>query len=344
MEPTQTAPTGDNNSSLESSGSLESSAAPSAVPRSPITASTPLTSDPSLNSLDSTNLTPETPEPKQPFLKRLWQRVNIYFLLFVIVFLICTAVAIGFFVKDKSQAPSTNVGTQNLSPSQLQQLANSDTNIGSSKQTLNIQSNAIFSGTILVRQDLEVAGNIRVNGALTLPGITVSGLSNFNQIQAGSVAITGSETVQGSFTAKNGISVSGNSSFNGSVSATQVTTGTLQLNGDLILTHHIIGGGAIPSIAQGVALGGGGTASVSGSDTSGSLTINTGSGPGAGCFATISFARAFASTPHVNITPVGAAAGSLQFYVNRSTSSFSVCTTSAPAGGQTFGFDYLVIN
>jgi hypothetical protein len=140
------------------------------------------------------------------------------------------------------------------------------------------------------------------------------------------------------------LNVSGNSTFSGALSAPQITTNTLLLNGDLNLTHHITAGGPVPGVAKGNALGAGGTVSVSGSDTSGSLTLNTGGSPSAGCLATTSFARKFAGVPHVSITPVGSGAAGLSYYVNRSTSDFSVCTTNAPPAGQTFGFDYIVLN
>jgi hypothetical protein len=92
------------------------------------------------------------------------------------------------------------------------------------------------------------------------------------------------------------------------------------------------------------AVGGGGTASLSGSDTSGSVTINTGGSPPAGCFATVTFSKVFASTPHVVLTPVGSAAAGLQYYVTRSTTGFAVCTASAAPAGQSFGFDYVALD
>ena len=290
-------------------------------------------------------LTPP-PTPKGPgFFKRLWARSNIYVLLFILIMLIATAVVIVLTVKSKNSTTSKNtINSQGLSESTLKQLANSEATIGNSSQILNIESNAIFSGAVLVKKDLEVAGNIKMNGALALPGITVSGTSTLNQIQAQTLNLSGAATVSGTLTARNGLNVTGNGSFTGNVSATQVTTGSLQLNGDLILTHHITGGGAIPGVTRGNAVGSGGTASVSGSDTSGSITINTGSGPGAGCFATIDFTKSFGGTPHVSVTPIGAAAAGIPFYVNRSSSSFSVCTTSPAPSGQTFGFDYIILN
>ena len=42
------------------------------------------------------------------------------------------------------------------------------------------------------------------------------------------------------------------------------------------------------------------------------------------------------------ISPVEAAAGSLNYYVTRNTSGFSVCSTNAAAPNASFGFDYIV--
>lgn len=288
---------------------------------------------------------PSEKPSKQSFFQRVWQKFNIYLLLFIIVILAAIGTVVFLTLRDRADQVATNeVITQNLSAENLKQLANTDSTIGSPKQILNIESNAIFAGTVLIRKDLEVAGSIRVNGALALPGITVSGASAFNQIQANTLNLTGAATVNGQLTVRNGLSVNGASNFSGAVNAPQITTTSLQLNGALILTNHITAGGPIPGLSQGSALGSGGTASLSGSDTSGSITLNTGSGPGAGCFATVNFNRAFSSTPHVVVTPVGAGAASLTFYVNRSTTNFSICTTTPAPAGQTFGFDYIALN
>jgi cytoskeletal protein CcmA (bactofilin family) len=295
----------------------------------------------------SGSVAPLVPPPdKQPnIFKRLWRKLNIYLLLFFVLLLIAAAVVIFMTIKGReSDTIQNTITTQELSDSTLKQLANSDATIGNPKQILNIESNAIFAGSVLVRNDLEVAGSIKVNGALALPGITVSGSSTFNQIQATNLNLSGGATVNGTLTARNGLSVNGNSNFSGNVSAGQLTTGSLQLNGELRLTSHIVGGGPIPALNQGVALGAGGTASLSGSDTSGTININTGGSPGAGCFATVNFSRGYNGTPHVVVTPIGAAAGSLNFYVNRSSGNFSVCTTNPPPSSQSFAFDYMIMN
>lgn len=296
---------------------------------------------------DATQGTAETAKSaKPPLLKRLWQQFNIYLLLFLLIIAIAVGVTAALFLKDKSENASQKdvIDSQDLSEDALKQLANSSVTVGNSKQVLNVESNAIFSGSVLVRSNLEVAGTIKVGGDLQLPGITVSGTSRFSELQADNIAIGASATVQGTLTVRNGMAVSGKSVFNGPLSATLIATNALELNGDLILNHHITAGGPIPSLSRGTALGSGGTASVSGSDTSGSITINTGSGPGAGCFATISFVKRFNGTPHVVVTPIGSGAAALNYYVNRSSSEFSVCTANPAPGGQTFGFDYIVLD
>jgi uncharacterized protein YcnI len=59
---------------------------------------------------------------------------------------------------------------------------------------------------------------------------------------------------------------------------------------------------------------------------------------------TVNFAVRFAGTPHIALTPASSAAGSLDYYVNRTPSGFSVCSSSAPASGQNYTFDYIVID
>jgi cytoskeletal protein CcmA (bactofilin family) len=282
---------------------------------------------------------------KPPLLKRLWRKFNIYLLLFILVILIAAGVTVGLFIKDRRENKTIDatINAQTLSDSALKQLANSDVTVGNSKQVLKVESNAVFSGSVLVRNDLEVAGTIKVGGELQLPGITVSGSSRFNQLQADNLTIGSNATVQGTLVAKKGIAVTGNSTFDG-ISAAQITTTSFQLNGELKLTNHITAGGPNPGVNRGNAVGSGGTASVSGSDTTGSIVINTGSGTGAGCFATITFAKKFNSTPHIIVTPVGSGAAAIDYYINRSSSDFSVCTTNPAPSGQTFGFDYIVLN
>ena len=290
--------------------------------------------------------TPPEQSHKPSLLSRLWQKLNVYILLFVLLVLVAGGVMVVLFMKSRKANTNAQgtISSQNLSTSTLKQLSDSNVTIGDSKQVLNVASNAIFAGSLLVRTDLEVAGSLKVGGQLSLPGITVSGASKFGQVQADSLAIAGATSIQGVLTAKHGLSVTGEGTFTGDVTAPQISTGSLVLNGDLTLTHHVTAGGPIPALSKGTALGSGGTASVSGSDTAGSITINTGSGAAAGCFATITFTKAFSNTPHVVMTPISSGAATLSYYVNRSTSNMSICAVSPPPSGQTFGFDYIALD
>lgn len=287
--------------------------------------------------------TPRSPRPWQRLVRRL-RRANIYLLLFLAVIGVAVAILVLAALASRHSSHS-DITNQNLSPNALKQLANSDVTVGDPKQILNVQSNAVFAGKVLIRDSLEVAGPIQVGGSLNLPGITVSGNSLFDQVQVNKgLGIGGDAAVQGQLTVQKGLSVAGNGTFNGTVSATQLMANALQLGGDLTLTHHIAAGGATPAYNSGSNLGGGGTVSLSGSDTAGTVTVNTGSGPSAGCFVAVTFAKSFNATPHVLITPVGSAAAGLAYYVNRSSAGFSICSAGAPPAGSNFGFDYFVLD
>jgi hypothetical protein len=286
--------------------------------------------------------------PRQPRfggLKRRLSSVNVYLLIFILVLVIAGVIGVVAYLNSQHGDSRTQIQAQTLDAKALEQLANTDTTVGSSNQVLNVQSSAIFAGKVLVRDSLEVAGGLQIGGSLNLSGVSVSGSSSFGQVQINkNLAVVGDSALQGALTVQKSISVNGSGTFNGPVSATQFTADSLQLNGELTLTHHITAGGPTPSRVNGSALGGGGTATVSGSDTSGTVTINTGAGPAAGCFITVNFTSRFHATPRVLITPVGSAAGGLAYYANRTTSGFSVCDASTPPANTSFGFDYFVLD
>ena len=197
---------------------------------------------------------------------------------------------------------------------------------------------------MLIRKDLDVAGTINVSSALNLSSVTVSGTANIAQIQAGKLSVSGNASIQGQVAINNTLDVSGASSFSGTVTANQLIVQSLDLSDDLTIASHILVSGTSPNPSPGgSALGNGGTVSLSGTDTAGAVTINTGSSPGAGCFITVTFAHSFSATPYVVITPVGSAAGGLAYYITRATTNFSICSDSAAPASTTFGFDYVVL-
>lgn len=289
------------------------------------------------------------PKGKKPKLgaggiQGLISHLNIYLLLFVFIMIIALVVVYIGFQRSKKDAATPTVNTQKLTAEELAKLNSGDAKVGDPKQTLSVESNAIFSGKVLIRNSLDVAGTIKVGGPLSLTGLNVSGSSTFDVIQGNKLSISGDANIQGQLTVQKNLVITGGASFGGEISAPQITIRSLQLNGDLTFTRHIDAGGANPGKSDGSALGSGGTSSVSGTDTAGTVTINTGGSPPAGCFITVSFNQRFNATPHVVITPIGSAAAGLNYYVNRTNTNFSICTTNPPPAGVNFAFDFIVID
>jgi hypothetical protein len=282
-------------------------------------------------------------EPKKlGLIARLRSSTNIYLVVFILLILV-SAAGIYVTVRSSHNTPKTT-GTGSLTDQQLAALKGNTTLVGDAKQTLDVQSNAIFEGQVLLRSDLNVAGAIKVGGGLSLSSITVGGAASFGQLAVnGGLNVGGDTTLQGQLTVQKNLSVGGAASF-GSLSVSQLAVTSLQLKGDLTLSKHITTSGGNPGRNNGTALGSGGTASVSGSDTAGTVTINTGGGPPAGCFITVNFSQKYSSTPHVVISPSNSSAATIQYYVNRSTTGFSVCSANAPAAASNYTYDYVVVD
>jgi cytoskeletal protein CcmA (bactofilin family) len=286
--------------------------------------------------------------PKQPSkFKQLLKRFNVYLLLFLLMVVIAGAVAIVSILNSKKTPKTPATATQTLNQDTLNKLSNSDATVGDTGQTLTIQGNAIVSGQLLVQKDLNVAGTIKVGGPITLADLTVSNSTNLNTTQTNTLQVAQASTFQGLSTFQNGINVSGGASFTGTVTAGQITVTKLIMSGNATLEvpNHLSFTGASPG-RQSIdfnALGNGGSASINGSDTTGTINFHTGAGPTPGCYITITFNRPFSSTPHVIISPVGSAAGSMDYYVNnRTTTGFQLCSNNAPAASQAFAFDYFI--
>lgn len=292
------------------------------------------------------NAADKSSEKKVSPIKQLFRKVNVYFLLFLLVTAISGLIyAVNYFNSQKA-VPQPTIGTQTLSENALKQLANSDASVGSASQTLTIQGNAVIAGQTLMRGNLNVAGNFQTGGSIQGPSLTISGTSNLGTAQINSLQVATNTAIQGSTTLRD-LNVSGTTSFSGAVTASQLTVSRLILSGNAVLQipNHIAFTGPSPSrtINTGV-LGSGGSASINGSDTTGTINVNTGGNPTAGCFAKINFNQAFTNQPHVIVSPVGSAAGQTQYYVDRSNSGFSICTANAAPANQVFAFDYFVTN
>lgn len=286
--------------------------------------------------------------PKKGITQKLQNKiknVNIYLLLFIVILAIAGAILFIIYKNSTKTKNSAVINGQELSQEELQKLNASDQQIGDSKQTLTISSNSVFNGRVLVRDNLDVAGTIRVGGALSLPGITVSGTSSFENVQiASNLAITGNTSIQGALTVQQNLTVGGSGNFAGQITAPSISVDKLILNSDLQINRHIDAGGGTPSVTRGGSLGGAGTASISGTDTAGTVNINFGPGSSPGTLANITFSAPFNQTPHVVITPIGGACASIGYYVNRSTTGFSINSNLPGDSGGNCAFDYIAID
>lgn len=290
---------------------------------------------------------PKAKKAKKPSkIKRLLKKINVYLLMFLLILVVAGAIAIVSYLNSQKDPAVPAIAGQELTQEALQDLANTDVSIGSSSQTLNIQGSAVIDGQTLMRGNLNVAGNIQAGGSMQGSELTISGRANLGETQVNALQVAQNTAIEGSTTLRD-LSVSGTASFGGAMTASQITVSRLILSGNasLEIPNHIRFSGPTPgrSIMAG-ALGGGGSASVSGSDTSGTVNINTGNSPQAGCMVRINFNQAFTNQPHVIISPVGAAAGRTQFYVDRNQSGFSVCASSPAPANQAMAFDYFVTN
>jgi cytoskeletal protein CcmA (bactofilin family) len=269
---------------------------------------------------------------------------NKYLLIFGLLFM---AAAVGIFVvvqgTKKSAAPVT-VKKSSLTADELTALKGNTTIVGDSQQTLDVQSNSVFEGQVVMRGNLEVAGNLKFSSPLSLPSLSVNGISTLGQTNTGNLSVAGTTILQNQVNVQQNLSVAGTASFGGAISAPQISVSNLLLAGDLLLPRHITTTGGIPTRVAGPAIGTDGTASVGGSDTAGTITFNTGTGTTAGTLVDITFAQRYVAPPHIVVSPVSLPAAGIDYYIIKTNAGFTLKTTTAPPANSNFSFDYIVMN
>lgn len=180
---------------------------------------------------------------------------------------------------------------------------------------------------------------------------TTGGASFSGAIQGGSAAITGSLNVSGATLFKNTsdsttafqIQKSDSSVlFVADTTNMQVTIAKLVVTGNITVNGHIVTGGNTPTIAAGAAACTSPAVSVNGNDTSGTISVTTGTGcASAGILATVTFNTAFTATPRVTLTPTNANAANLKTYNGANTLTTFTVDAAAPAGdATTYTFNY----
>lgn len=121
-----------------------------------------------------------------------------------------------------------------------------------------------------------------------------------------------------------------------------IINGTLTVNGHII-SANTSGTTTVTLGAAGTCGGGAPTASLSGNDTFGTVTITTGTGCAAGTLATVTFANAYGAAPRVVFTAANGNAASLQYFNGATgTTTFTIDTGSVPTNSTTYTYNYHV--
>lgn len=254
--------------------------------------------------------------------------------LFIAVILMLAAVIGGIIYlqsKNKKKQPTTIiVNTQSLDSGTLNKITVQAG--GTPQQQLTISPDTIFKGSVDIQKSATIGQNLTVKGSTLLEGPV---------IMRDSLEVNKSLTVGGSTTIGNNLSVGGQISA-GSISVGSITLSSINLSGNLTFAGHIIPNGSKPSIVASVASAGG-SVTITGNDTSGTVTINIGTGvitPGE--MAIITFSSGYNTTPKVQITPISSSTSTLRYYATRSPKFFTIDTSSAPSPGAIYAFDYFV--
>ncbi|MBP9667269.1 hypothetical protein KBD87_00475 [Candidatus Saccharibacteria bacterium] len=282
----------------------------------------------------------------------------------VVLILGINAVAINFLMNSQNEPDkATNRKDVTLSTKTLDSLGVSRNPVGLQGTQLTIGPDTQFNGKLDVGGDVTVLGSLKLKKAFSAPegsfatlkagkvafsSVNINGdASVSNLIARKNVTIAGTTRLQGPVTITqltsiaNSMNVSGNLAVGGVLSVRGFQANSLTSTSTITIGGHIITRGARPDFSPGTALGYAGTASLSGNDAAGTITISVGSGGGAGngLLGSVTFASAYPSTPHVLVSPFNKSPG--DFYVVRSTTGFSVYTSSTLSYGS-YGFDYFV--
>jgi hypothetical protein len=280
----------------------------------------------------------------------------------VVAILAINAGVITFVLKSQSKtSKKSDQGQVTISAAALDKLGVNNSSVGDLGVQLVVNPNAKFNGSVTVGGDTSIGGQLKLNSKFTatdaslaqleagntsLQTLNVNGdttTSNLNLRQ--DLLVTGTSHLQGPtimsqlLTVNNNVNVSGSLSIGGTLSVNNLHTSSLVIDSNLTVGGHVITGGSAPTAFRGGSVGQNGTVSISGNDTAGTVVVNVGTGGGSGTLVSVTFRHGYTNTPHVVVTPIGASPGN--FYVNRSTSGFSIAV-SGSVGVGSYAFDYII--
>ena len=186
--------------------------------------------------------------------------------------------------------------------------------------------------------------SLTLTNGLTIGGsLNVSGNTNLtNLIVSGNELVSGTLTVQ-TLTVNTSLTING------------LTT----INGNVIINGHIITSGQTPQVSVTTNAGTNAKATIIGNDTSGSITLTTGSqtttldpttnkeivsgsNPSGGSLVNVVFSKKYGASPRVLIEANNAEAAGLQQYVNTNNSGFTLYSLNSPNPSQSLIFFYHV--
>ena len=280
----------------------------------------------------------------------------------VAILAINVAVVLFFLRGNSSSDGQVNKDEVVISTDALDKLGVSKTAVGNLGTELIVGPNSKFNNKVTVGGDVSIAGQLRLNskfsandasltnlqaGNTALQQLNVNGETSLSTLNMrGDLNVTGTTKLQGAvtisslLTLNNSLNVAGNLAVGGTLSARSFQASSLVSDTTLTIGGHIITRGLAPSVSGGGgALGSNGTVSISGNDAAGTVAVNIGVGASSGLLAQVSFRQGYTNTPKIMVTAVGR---SMDLYVNRSASGFSIYTGVAlPPGG--YAVDFMVM-
>lgn len=277
---------------------------------------------------------------------------------------VIVAVNIGvimFVMRGQDTTTQINKETVTLSSETLSKLGMTKTAVNNAGTELVVGPNSKFNGTVTIASDVSIAGTLNLNNtlqaaearldklqakSLQLDQLNVNSDGTMSTLNlrkdlnvVGSTKLQGTVTIAQLLTVNNNANIVGSLAVGGTLSVRNFQASSLTSDTTLTIGGHVIVRGNAPTVVAGGGVGSSGTASISGTDASGTIAVNTGVGATGGLLASVTFNRAYAQTPHVVVTPVG---NYVDVYINRTANGFSVFSANplSPAG---YAFDYIVI-
>jgi hypothetical protein len=204
-------------------------------------------------------------------------------------------------------------------------------------------------GAINVGDKVTISSVAGVGKKATSAGMIVgTAVEYFNGAGQGSIEVfvnlmywspVGGDNLQAQSGIFGSLNVSGHTTL-----ASLTVTGQARFVGNIVVEGHIITGGGAPNYATGAAAGAGGSVSVDGNDTAGTITITTGAGAAAGSLADLTFSQVYGKAPRVILSGQDDASLNARIFpAAKAANGFSLNTSQSLAPNTTYTFDYFIV-